>query len=151
MALDLDRARKEMGGAVAWLVKGDRATGDGVGAIGFCMGGGLVLLLAGDRPEVRAAVSYYGVIPWPGVSPDFSRSRAAFLGHWGGRDSYNTPEQVEALEQSIRAAGPPVEFFWYPNADHAFFNDARPEAFDREAAQQSWERTLAFFRRALVA
>src|SRR2546421_8289871 len=149
MAMEVDRARKEMGGAVAWLTQSARAAGQRVGTVGCCMGGGLALLLASDRPEVRAAVTYYGVIPWAGVNPDFSRSEAAFLGHWGEADSFNPRDQVDALEERIRSAGRPVEFFEYGGADHAFFNDTRPEVYNRDAAQQSWERTLAFFRREL--
>jgi carboxymethylenebutenolidase len=149
MGLELDRARREMGGAVRWLVESDRSSTDRVGCVGFCMGGGLALLLACDRPEVAADVTYYGVIPWPGVEPDFRRSQAAFLGHWGEIDAYNPKEKVDALERQIREAGRPVEFFWYPGCDHAFFNDTRPEVYNPEAARLSWERTLTHFRRHL--
>ena len=36
------------------------------------------------------------------------------------------------------------------NAQHAFFNDTRPQAYHPEAAQDAWEKTLAWFRRHLV-
>jgi carboxymethylenebutenolidase len=149
MELDLPRAARDMSGAVQWLAASDRSVGEGVGVVGFCMGGGLALYLATLRPEVRACVVYYGVIPWESVTPDFSKLNGPVLGHWGTRDSFNTPEKVEALEQAIRAAGKQVEFHWY-EADHAFFNDSRPEVYDPDAARLSWDRTLAFFRQQLV-
>jgi carboxymethylenebutenolidase len=119
-----------------------------VGVVGYCMGGGLALYLATLRPEVRACVAYYGVIPWPSVRPEWSKLNGPVLGHWGERDSFNSRADVDAMEQAIRAAGKSVEFFWY-DAEHAFFNDTRPEAHDPDAARLSWDRTLAFFRRNL--
>lgn len=149
MALHLERARREMVGAVHWLVGSDRARGDRVGCVGFCMGGGLAFLLACDDPAVAVAVAYYGVIPWPGVTPDFRRSQATFVGHWGDRDAFNPRDQVETLERRIREAGRPVHFSWYPGCDHAFFNDARPEVYDADAARLSWDRTLTHLRAGL--
>jgi carboxymethylenebutenolidase len=145
MEMDIPRAAREMSGAVQWLLQSDTTSGDGVGTVGYCMGGGLALYLATLRPEVRATVCYYGVIPWPSVKPDWSKLNGPVLGHWGTRDGFNPREQVEALEKAIRDAGKPVEFHWY-DADHAFFNDTRPEVHRPDDAQRSWERTLAFFR-----
>src|SRR5688572_20138451 len=70
MALSLDKAAKDMSGAVD-LVAG-RTGGSGIGVTGFCMGGGLALLLAAERPDkVKACAPYYGIIPWPGAAPDW--------------------------------------------------------------------------------
>jgi carboxymethylenebutenolidase len=114
------------------------------------MGGGLALYLGTLSPEIRATVVYYGVIPWEGVRPDYSKLSGPVLGHWATLDTFNTREHVEATEKAIRDAGKQVEFHWY-EAEHAFFNDTRPEAYNAEAAQLSWDRTLAFFRQQLVA
>src|SRR5437588_2806383 len=113
------------------------------------MVGGLSLYLATLRPEVMATVAYYGVIPWPGVQPDLSKINGPVLGHWGELDSFNSREQVEALEKRLRDAGARVEFHWYPGCDHAFFNDDRPEVHKADAARLSWDRTLALFRSTL--
>ena len=43
-----------------------------------------------------------------------------------------------------------VEFVWYEGADHAFFNDSRPEVFKPEAARQAWDRTVSFLRKHLA-
>jgi carboxymethylenebutenolidase len=149
MEMDVERAARDMSGAAQWLAASDRTVGEGVGVVGFCMGGGLALYLATLRPEVRATVVYYGVIPWPSVTPDYSKLNGPVLGHWASKDSFNAPATVEALEEAISNAGHHVEFYWY-DADHAFFNDTRPEVHDPEDSQLAWDRTLAFFRQQLV-
>ena len=149
MALNLDKAAKDMGGAVD-LVR-DRAAGDGIGVVGFCMGGGLALLLGTQRPDaVKAVVPFYGVIPWPVAQPDWSKLEGAVQGHYAAEDAFASPEVVRALEQQLRDLGKEVEMFIYPGTDHAFFNDTRAEVHNAEASAQAWERTLAFLRAQLA-
>jgi carboxymethylenebutenolidase len=148
MAMQLDQAAKDMGGAVDAVAA--RATGEGVGVTGFCMGGGLALVLACQRPDkVRAVVPFYGVIPWPGAQPDWSALNAAVLGHYAEKDGFAPPDTVRALEAQLKSLGKDAELIIYPGVDHAFFNDTRPEVYDAKAAQLAWERTLAFFHRHL--
>jgi carboxymethylenebutenolidase len=108
------------------------------------MGGGLSLYIASRQPEISACVAYYGVGP-ARHKIDFSAMKAAVLGHWGERDHSYDHAAIEDLERRLSEAGVSVESFWY-DADHAFFNDDRPEVYDEAAAQLSWDRTLAFFR-----
>jgi len=145
MALNIGVAARDLGGAVSWLLGGEHTTGDGVGTVGFCMGGGLALYLASLRPEVRACVMYYGVAPWPEAQPDLGAVRGAVLGHFGTRDGFAGHAAVDPLERQLRDAGVDVEIHWY-DADHAFFNDTRPEVHAPEAAATSWERTVRFLR-----
>ncbi|HEY7948396.1 MAG TPA: dienelactone hydrolase family protein, partial [Acidimicrobiales bacterium] len=80
MAMQLDRAGKDMSGAVDELRR--RSGGDEVGVVGFCMGGGLALVLAAQRPDaVKACVAFYGVIPWPDAQPDYAQMSAGVLAH----------------------------------------------------------------------
>jgi carboxymethylenebutenolidase len=145
MALNMQQAGKDMLGAVSYLK--ERAAGGAVGVIGFCMGGGLALVLgaqAGD--QVRAVVPFYGVIPWPEAQPDYSQMKAAVQGHFAENDAFANPETVRALEDQLRNAGIEVEMFIYPGTDHAFFNDTRPEVYDPGAASQAWGRAVDFLR-----
>jgi carboxymethylenebutenolidase len=147
MALNIERAAKDMAGAVDYLVSSDAVTSRGVGVVGYCMGGGLALWLATLRPDSVAAVApYYGVIPWPAAQPDYARLAAPVQGHYAANDESASPAAVHALEEQLRAQGKSAEFFIYPDSDHAFANHRRPEVFQPEHAETAWRRTIEFFR-----
>ena len=68
MALNLERAAKDLSGAVDYLLGLDAVHLRGLGVIGFCMGGGLALAARRARPDaIKAAAPFYGVIPWPSL------------------------------------------------------------------------------------
>jgi carboxymethylenebutenolidase len=144
MALRLDQAARDMSGAVDAVAA--RSSASGVGVVGFCMGGGLALMLASQRPDkVRAVVPFYGVVPWQGAQPDYSALSAAVLGHYAGRDESASPEAARALARTLEEAGNgDVEIHVYDQAEHAFFNDTRPEVYDADAAELAWRRTTEF-------
>src|SRR5688500_5772935 len=67
-----DRAGRDMSGAIDHLASLDGVTGDGVGVVGFCMGGMLSWIIAADRGDrVKAAVPFYG-FPQGDTEPDWS-------------------------------------------------------------------------------
>lgn len=144
MNLNIDAAAHDLSGAVAHLLDNASATGTRVGVVGFCMGGGLALYISSLEPEIAACVTYYGVGP-AREAIDLSAMKAAVLGHWGEQDHSYDHATIANLEHRLREAGVSVESFWY-DADHAFFNDDRPQVHSADAAQLSWERTVAFLR-----
>ncbi|MDA8392570.1 MAG: dienelactone hydrolase family protein [Actinomycetota bacterium] len=144
MALRLDQAGRDMSGAVDAVA--ERSSSTSVGVVGFCMGGGLALVLACQRPDrVGAVVPFYGLVPWDEVQPDYAAMTAAVQGHYAGHDDFAGPPAAEALEQRLRDLGREVEMFLYPDASHAFFNDTGP-SYDPEASEQAWQRATAFLR-----
>ena len=146
MEMDVERAAKDMSGAVDYLLAHDAVEGDKIGAIGFCMGGGLVLVLAARNGDKVGAVSpWYSV--FKGETPDLSGITAPVLGHFGETDDMASPDKARELEDTIREqAGVEVTFHIYKGAGHAFFNDDRPEAHHEKHAARAWELTLQFLR-----
>jgi len=145
MAMNMATAGHDMGGAIDHLLSLDSVTRDQVGVMGFCMGGGLALVLACQRPEaVGAVVPFYGLIPWPDAQPDYSRLDAPVLGHYAGDDGFFTPELVDALQSQLDGLGKQADLEVYPGVDHAFFNDTRPEVYDAEASARAWVQTVGF-------
>ena len=148
MALNIDQAAEDLSGAIALL---QERTGRGhVGVVGFCMGGGLALVLASKRPDaVAAAAPYYGVIPWKSVQPDWSAITATVVGEYGELDDSANPDDVHALEAKLRELGKDATLHVHPGAQHAFFNDTRPEVYDADASTVAFDRTVDLFRSAL--
>ena len=147
MALNVDQAVKDMSGAIAFLQSSDQVTSEGVGVVGFCMGGGLALVLAARRPDaVVACAPFYGLIPWAGAEPDWSQVAAPIRGHYAENDTMFGPEAVAGLKAKLDAEGKDAEFVIHPGTDHAFFNDTRPEVYNATEAAAAWDATLDFFR-----
>ena len=144
MALNLGEAGKDLTGAVDFLTA--RTGRSKIGVVGYCMGGGLTLVLATLRPDaVAAAAPYYGVIPWPEAQPDWSKLSARVVGEYAEKDGFAGPEAVRALETQLRDLGKDVTLHVHAGADHAFFNDTRPEVYDASASAVAFERTLELF------
>jgi len=134
-AMPPDRAARDMSGAIDFLLEHKATTGKSVGAIGFCMGGGLTWSLALEDERVGAAVPFYGAVELEG-----RELRVPVMAHYADHDRFSD----EMLEQ-VRARIGDERFFRYPGTNHAFFNDTR-ERHDREASALAWERTIAFHR-----
>ncbi len=154
--LDLARTVSEMSTAIDWLRKRPEVRG-GIGTIGFCMGGTIVLLLVARRRDVAATVSYYGfpADERAGESPISvaARMTGPILGHWGDQDTGVGMANVEKLRHGLRGAGVAHEFHIYPGLGHgflkAFLEDEAAPGY--EHACTSWKRTLDFYRRTLGA
>jgi carboxymethylenebutenolidase len=145
-ALPADKAARDLGGAVDYLLADDSVTSSKVGAVGFCMGGGFVLQLAvqqGDK--IGAAVPFYGV--GDGVPDQFSAITAPVQGHYGEQDGFYPVDKAREQEQQMqRETASDVEFFYYP-AGHAFHNDQdKMGTYDRESAETAWSRTISFLK-----
>jgi carboxymethylenebutenolidase len=148
--LPVEEAAKDLSGAVDYLLGHPAVTSSKVGAVGFCMGGGFVLMLAaqqGDR--IAAAVPFYGV--GAAVPQSYRGLRAAVQGHYAIQDAFYPVEDARSLEEQIRSeSGARVEFFYYA-AGHAFHNDENLlGTYDEQNAKLAWERTVGFLKQELA-
>jgi len=117
-----------------------------IGITGYCMGGTFALRAACEISELAAAAPFYGDIPEESV---LKQLHVPTLFIAGKRDAWINPEKVNRLIGAARKYDLPVEVVTY-DADHAFFNDTRPEVYDAEAASDAWRRVLDLFRKRLT-
>lgn len=143
-ALDLGKAGSDLRGAIERL---RFVTGRPVGTVGFSMGGALSLQAACSNPrDVAACVVYNG--GHPGMEYDFDRLRAPVLGQWA-EDDESVNAGISGLETELSRRGKAFEFHTYAGTSHGFYNDDRPEVYDRDATVRSWERTIDHLTRSL--
>ena len=143
MALNIAEAAKDMRGAAEYLRANGSVKPKRVGILGFCMGGQLALFAAQEHPDViDAAVDFYGIHPKVEIVP--ARVKVPVLGHFATRDKGVPLASVHALADAVKKAGGSFEVHEY-EADHAFFNDTRPEAYQQAAADGAWRRTVELF------
>ncbi|HVT22032.1 MAG TPA: dienelactone hydrolase family protein [Mycobacteriales bacterium] len=146
MSLPVEQAALDLAGAVDFLVGHEAVTSTNVGAIGFCMGGGFVLMLAAQQGErVAAAVPFYGV--GPAVPATYAGVTAAIQGHYAENDDFFPADAAREQADQIRTeSGAEVEYFFYP-AGHAFHNDENLlGTYNKEQADLAWDRAVAFLK-----
>jgi carboxymethylenebutenolidase len=111
------------------------------GITGFCMGGTYALQAICHLEGLGAAAPFYGDIP---DETTLRGLKGPVIFFSGTKDKWINPEKVAELERIAKDNVLPVESVKY-EADHAFFNDTRPEVYDAEAAKDAWAKVLAFF------
>ena len=147
MELDVQRATSEIMGAGAYALQQPACTSQKYGVIGFCMGGALAQHVATHDANAGAAVSFYG--GFKKVETNWENLNAPLLLIYGEDDQGVPAAQGRELGQKLQKMGKNAEVVTYPSANHAFFNDSRPEVYNASAAADAWRRTLELFRRAL--
>jgi carboxymethylenebutenolidase len=145
LEIPVDRATRDLRGAVDYLLSRGDVVGDTVGVVGFCMGGSFALQLAvQEGNKVAAAVAFYPV----GYMPDdYSGLQATVQIHIADGDEINPPTLAEELNEKISAdTRTRPEIIHYP-AGHAFLNEEDLlGTYDEEQAAIAWDRTVAFLR-----
>lgn len=117
-----------------------------VGVVGFCFGGWISNMMAVILPDLGAAVPYYGRQP---SAEDASKIKAPLLLQYGELDK-RVNAGWPAYEIALKENGIEYEAYIYPNVNHGFHNNTTPR-YDKEAANLSWQRTIAFFKKHLKA
>lgn len=141
--LDPEQAMADLGDATIFLNNLTGTLKGGIDVIGFSLGAYFALELSVTAPEhIRSVVIFYGTRPG-----DYSKAKAAYLGHFAETDVFEPQSNVDETETALERAGRPVMFYRYPGTGHWFFESDRSEAYNPAAANLAWERTLAFLRR----
>ena len=138
------QAKENLRQAVGFL---NIAGAPAIASLGWCFGGGWSLNSAMLFPEeLDATVIFYGQ-----VTNDDEKLRvldSPLLGFFGGADRGISVDSVNAFEAALQRLRKDHEIHIYPNVGHAFANPTGNN-YNRDAAEDAWNRTLEFLARNL--
>jgi carboxymethylenebutenolidase len=143
-----ERAVADMSGAIDYLAAHPMVAGNGIGVVGFCMGGLLAFFIAMNRADVvRALVPFYG-FPHAGLghgNVDWSKLEARVSGHMAEQDSFFPATEAVALETKLRAMGKDVTLRVHPGTGHAFMGPHNAfGTLDAVLAERLWPEVVSF-------
>jgi len=115
-----------------------------IGAIGFCMGGGFAVAWACTDDRLKAIAPFYAANPRP---IDVVKRMCPVVGSYPEKDF--TAGAGRALDQALDKYAIDHDIKIYPGASHSFFN-AHGRAYNQPAADDSWDRVMAFFGKHLM-
>lgn len=134
--LDRSRATRDVITGIDHLLNHNMSNGK-IYTIGYCMGGGISILVACNR-KVNGAIVYYGGLPNP--EDQLDNLQSPVLGIFGSDET----DRATSLENALNARGKESDIHIYEGAQHAFFNDSWEERYDSEASSDSWVKVLDF-------
>jgi dienelactone hydrolase len=146
---DLPALRERFNAALQTLRGHPGANPEKTAAIGYCMGGGVVLHMARLGADLKAVASFHGSLPL-GVVPDAAgtKIKARVVAYNGEDDSFVPAEAISAFKNEMRQANADWQFINYPCALHGFSNPAAtangenfglPLKYNALADQSSWD------------
>jgi carboxymethylenebutenolidase len=138
-----DRVKRDLAAAFEFLSSQPNVKKDRIGAIGWCMGGGIALDLALEEPRLAADVVNYGHLVTDPT--EVKKIHAPILGLFGARDRGITPEDVKKFGEEMDKQGKKADITIYPDAGHQFENPNNKQAYRPKDAEDAWNKTLAFF------
>ncbi len=142
-----DRAVLDLMGGIVYLTTRNDVDHGRVGTIGWSMGGGYAVQLAMHVPRLGACVVNYGALP---TDPnDLQNIGAPFLGNFGADDRGITPADVQAFQKSMETLDRKVDIKIYDGAGHGFENPNNKDGYRPQAADDAWNRTVAFLNKSL--
>jgi carboxymethylenebutenolidase len=140
---DLDATR-------AWAGAHAQADLTRVSVTGFCWGGTITWLYAAHRPDLRAAVAWYGKLATPATTLQPRRPidiaatlTVPVLGLYGGLDASIPLPDVAAMQGALATGSSGSRIEVYPDAGHGFLADYRP-SYHAASATAGWTAALAW-------
>ena len=152
---DFAEAAKRFDAAKAMLLQQPTVDPTKIAAIGYCMGGSIVLNMARRGADLAGVVSYHGgLAAKTPAQPGAVKARV--LVFTGQADPMVPVDQVQAFVGEMQTAGADYTLVGFPGAKHGFTNpDATqfgqrfgmPLAYDQAADAESWAQTGFFLQR----
>lgn len=126
-----------------------------VGAIGYCMGGGVVLHMARYGFDLAAVASFHGALPLA-IAPEGEGAEvtARMAVYHGEADAFITAEDVSAFLAEVEKTRADCLFTLMPGCTHGFTNPEAsirgekyglPLRYDERADRASWDHMQLVF------
>ena len=147
-----DKAARDTAALLVYLETRNDVAGDRIGAVGFCMGGGMALAAAATYSARFAAVaSFHGgrLATDAPTSPHWlapTLQAEVYIASAENDDSY-PPAMARRFEAALTAAGVRYQSEEYP-APHGWMVPDFP-VYDAQCAERGWEAMRALFARTL--
>jgi carboxymethylenebutenolidase len=125
--------------SLTFLAKQSAVDAQRMGAVGFCMGGGLAIAWACTDSRLKAIAPFYGTNPRP---LETVKRLCPVVGSYPEKDF--TARAGRNLDRALTEYKIPHDVKIYPGAEHSFFNDTRGR-YNPEAADDAWHRVVSFF------
>ena len=150
---DMDTGTKRLEMACSILAEQPGVDSSRLAAIGYCLGGAMVLHLARIGAALKAVVSFHGVLD-SFYKPQPGEVKAKILVCHGGQDEYVSDESIQTFHDEMKAAEAQYEFVSYPGVLHGFTSPEADEfaekyglplAYDEGTDKKSWQAMTQLF------
>lgn len=132
---------RDLNKTVSFLKNSEYVDPNKICVVGFSMGATFALMMASHNSDIKAVVPFYGKVP---PIETLNYLVCPVLYHYGGKDDWVTQQEVDRLKSGLTQYGKDGQIYIYPESQHGFFNDARPESYNDIDAKQAWQRTIQF-------
>jgi carboxymethylenebutenolidase len=126
---------------------------EGVGVLGFCMGGRFAFLAnAVHANKVKATIAFYGggiaAMPDPlgraSLLNQINKMNAPIMLMYGAEDQSITAAEHQRISLALSQAKKRYSLNVFPNSRHGFFSDRR-DSYNADASAEAWAMSLNFF------
>ena len=148
---NFDTAKARFEAAVETLKADKNVDENKISAIGFCFGGSVALSMANTGADLNAVAVFHSGLGLP-VMPN-ENLKAKLLIQNGAEDMMITDEQISTFKSQLDDVNADYEYIAYEGVKHSFTNKKAdslgkkynlPLAYDKEAAEKSWEKMTLF-------
>jgi carboxymethylenebutenolidase len=153
-SLNDDAIMSDVGKTIDFLAGKSEINANGIGVIGFCMGGRYAFLTNTTYPTtVKAAVSFYGggIDANPGnplgqksLLDRVSAMQSPIMLMYGSEDQLIAADEHGRVAAALSKAKKRYILNLFPKAGHGFMSDRR-DSYSPEAEAEAWIMTTGFF------
>lgn len=144
----------DLNATIDWLNSQEFVRFNHIATWGFCFGGSMAFFSSMLRGISGGVVFYGGQIGKPlmsGGTPlidEAERVKAPLLMCYGGKDQGIPPDEVERIENGLRAKQKRFTLKVYPDEGHGFFRQSS-SGFDNPDLKDAWSRVQEFLKQSL--